>query len=65
MAARRTPNKPRLPGRVDVRLPAAWPRAVELAAERRYVSLAEWVRSAIARQLIAEGVEVPSTSIAA
>jgi hypothetical protein len=52
-------HKPaRLTERMLVRLPPALPRAVEIAAEKRFVSCAEYVRTAIITQLARDGVDI-------
>jgi Arc/MetJ-type ribon-helix-helix transcriptional regulator len=58
-------KKQRLTERIDLRLPPALPRAIEAAAERRFVSLSEYIRLSVVHQLERDGVEIWNTPAAA
>ena len=58
-------KKTRLTGRVELRLPPALPRAIEVAAERRFISVSEYVRLSIVSQLNSDGVDILAAATAA
>ena len=58
-------RKPRLTERVELRLPPPLPRAIEVAAERRFVSLSEYIRLSVVSQLDKDGIDIWGVAAAA
>ena len=56
--ANRKNSKPRLTEQIALRLPPALPPAIEAAAERRFVSVSEYMRLALVSQLNADGINI-------
>ena len=50
-------DTPRLAQKLNLRLPPSLPQALEAAAERRLLTVSEFVRLALINQLIADGVD--------
>jgi hypothetical protein len=50
-------DTPRLAQKLNLRLPRGLPEALEAAAERRLLTVSEFVRLSIVNQLIADGID--------
>jgi len=63
MATRRA--KLRLTEQVAIRFPQALPAAIEAGAERRFVSVSEYIRLAVIHQLEGDGIDIRGIRAAA